>query len=203
MRRKFGNFEVVLIAVAVLVIGNFVYIIHSLKEEGHRMDCASRERQLICSLLMYVQDNNECFPPADRWVPLLVDKYGVTGKAWNCPTTRYQGSEQHPEYLYIAGASSFLSGVEMGDIPDPIMTPVLADLKTPWKSLPYIEIGAPSDITQIISRVDPRHNGGAVFAFADGHVDWLAGQQVADAKTYQPCLIKKRVAPAQSKPERK
>ena len=196
MRKRFGFPEVVLIVIATLVIGNFLYITHSLNEETKLLDCIRHERQIIMAIQMYMQDNDKHFPPADRWVSLVTDKFSAD--VWDCPKTWYTGSEQHPEYLYIAGPGPFFSGVKLGDIPDPSTVPVIVDLKNPRKNKPYLNIGTPNDVAGIISRIATRHNGGATVAFADGHVEWLDRKQAADPKTYQPCIIKKSMAPGET-----
>ncbi|HEY3415992.1 MAG TPA: hypothetical protein VGM23_03815, partial [Armatimonadota bacterium] len=124
------------------------------------------------------------------WVTDLASSYGVTGKVWDCPTSSFKGTEAAPDYFFVGG--SFLSGMAMGDIKDPTGAPVLADLVNGKSNKPYIvEDPDPlkqGDLTKATTQVDCRHNDGAVFAYADGHMAWLSKTAATSGLTFLPSV---------------
>ncbi|MHB9025262.1 MAG: hypothetical protein ACYC7E_14015 [Armatimonadota bacterium] len=200
MRPKFGWLDICVIAMILGVVAWAIYpVLWRYWYSAHKIhdgSCLNNARQIEVSVSMYVQDHKGVFPPAERWIQCLVKDYGVTGRVWDCPTTtKFMGSEKHPEYFFFAGPGTFLSGVHLEDLKDPATVPLLADLKDAKHNLPYVD-SAKEDVAQIIFRVDCRHNGVAVFAYVDGHIEWLKVERVADPKTYQECIVKK---PAEEK----
>jgi hypothetical protein len=152
--------------------------------------CMDNQRQLALGLLMYVQDSDETFPDAQRWNELLVKRYRMTGKVWDCATSPFKGTEKQPDFFFFAGPGTFLSGVALGDIKKPATTPMLADLKDGAHKLPYVDKGK-EDVAQIISRVDCRHQKGTTMTYIDGHIAWVPVKIVNDTKTYQGCIVKR------------
>ncbi|MHB9023495.1 MAG: hypothetical protein ACYC7E_04890, partial [Armatimonadota bacterium] len=125
---------------------------------------------------------------AQTWVTELASNYGVTGKVWDCPTTSFTGTEAAPDYFFVGG--SLLSATALGDIKDPVAAPLTADLASPQDSKPYLEEPANAqyvDLGLVTLLTDTRHNHGAVFSYVDGHLAWLAKEQIT-AGTFFPSI---------------
>ncbi|MHB9025941.1 MAG: H-X9-DG-CTERM domain-containing protein [Armatimonadota bacterium] len=156
-----------------------------------------------------MQDHDETFPTAATWVTELASNYGVTGKVWDCPTTSFKGTEAAPDYFFVGG--SLLSDTAIGDIADPVAAPMVADLASPRDNKPYI-VSDPTtevlDLTVAASTVDKgRHNNGAVFAYVDGHVQWMTKDAITPVifagslpKTITAPVIVGSIIPVQSYP---
>ncbi|MHB9133604.1 MAG: H-X9-DG-CTERM domain-containing protein [Armatimonadota bacterium] len=123
---------------------------------------------------MYCQDNLETLPEGKEWNAKLAGSYGLIGKIFDCPTSSIAGAESKPDYFYVAG--SFLSSVAMGDVKNHERAIVLADLVK--NGLPYVNDNGVNDLLIAANQVDPRHNSGAVFAYLDGHVEWMSKEKI-------------------------
>ncbi|MHB9025263.1 MAG: type II secretion system protein [Armatimonadota bacterium] len=191
-----------LLAILVIVFLVVWPVIRPRDHGSPQTTCLNNQKQIVTSILMFVQDHEKTFPEAPTWVTELAATYGVTGKVWDCPTSRFKGNEQHPDYLYFAGQGTFLAGASLEDITDPSSTPILADLKDAQQHLPYIDNSA-EDVTQIIARIDCRHKGfaaqidgrqmfSAIVGYVDGHINWLKADMVTDPQTYQGCIVRNK-----------
>ncbi|MHB9132540.1 MAG: H-X9-DG-CTERM domain-containing protein [Armatimonadota bacterium] len=123
-----------------------------------------------------MQDNEEKFPDAKTWNSALATTYGVVGKVWDCPTVTHTGAPDQPDYFFVAG--SFLSALALGDVKKPDSAPLIADLNKPQTNKPYVNDGDTNNGDIAAGLVDCRHNGGAVFAFVDGHTEWIRSEKV-------------------------
>jgi prepilin-type processing-associated H-X9-DG protein len=118
-------------------------------------ECQSNLKQLALGMLMYAQDYDECFPPADRWSDVIypyIKNWGIL----KCP-----GDPKH-EYGYAFNRA--LSFKRLGEIPRPAETPLLFDSTLGKKNAADEGISWPSG---------GRHSGGNSCAFTDGHVKWF------------------------------
>ncbi|MHB9131659.1 MAG: H-X9-DG-CTERM domain-containing protein [Armatimonadota bacterium] len=126
--------------------------------------------------MMYVQDHEEVLPLATEWNQVLGAQYGLVGKVWDCPTSSSPGTVSVPDYFYVAG--SLLSGMAIGDVGAAVDAPILVDFKSPDRSKPYVVHDTSDLAADILKYVDSRHNGGAMLAYVDGHVGWLAQNNI-------------------------
>ena len=166
----------VVIAIIALLAAMLFPVFAKAREKARQTTCLNNMRQLALGILMYTQDNDQCFPPGDRWGILLADKYGMTGKVFDCPTNKVVGSGSAPDYLYIGGTLKgggglALSGAAIGEIANPTKAAMLVDLLNNGTNKPYLDQSALSygDMTQILPMVDARHNGSVNQIFVDGH----------------------------------
>ncbi|HEY3416728.1 MAG TPA: prepilin-type N-terminal cleavage/methylation domain-containing protein, partial [Armatimonadota bacterium] len=174
-RQGFTLIELLVVIAIIAILAAILFpVFAKAREKARQTTCMNNEKQIMTSVLMFVQDHDETFPDKATWVTELAAAYGVTGKVWDCPTSSFKGTESAPDYFFIGG--SFLSGVALGDIKDPVSVPVLGDLANGKGNKPYISYAVadtPNVLTIAASLVDARHNNGAVFAYADGHMAWV------------------------------
>jgi hypothetical protein len=110
--------------------------------------------------MMFVQDHDEAFfdnSQSSAWSSNLKDYNEAS--IYDCPTKTGKGNNNAPEYGYNAG----LFGVALGDVQNPTVCPITADLAT----------GTAGDnfaFTDFDTQLDARHNSGLVLTCVDGHV---------------------------------
>ncbi|MHB9131799.1 MAG: prepilin-type N-terminal cleavage/methylation domain-containing protein [Armatimonadota bacterium] len=194
-RRGFTLIELLVVIAIIAILAAILFpVFAKAREKANQTTCMNNQRQIALSLMMYVQDNEEQFPPANGWNTILSGTYGLVGGVWDCPTLTHTGTTDQPDYFYVAG--SFLSGAALGDVKSPVEAPMVADLARPEKNPPYINDKGQTDPGQALKQVDARHNGGAVFAYVDGHVAWLKQKDITPG-TFVPsiCAVDTMIKP--------
>lgn len=114
--------------------------------------CLSNLKQLALGALMYAQDHDEVFPPAETWCDDLYP-YLKNTQVFCCPVSPYG-------YAYNAALSK----------------KPLAQVDAPAEMVLFFEAAhreknAAGDPTKL--PLAHRHNGGDCFAYADGHAKWV------------------------------
>ena len=174
--------------------------IGSSRNNARKSVCQSNLRQHIQSVLMYVDDYDGWWPTTwawDRWsathpgyplCPQVESRLSAVEKVLFDGKPAYRGV---PGYAYNIGLTSrpnppdyILSreGVSSSEMPYPAVTVALLEqapniIRTPRVN-PYPEGTFPYPTG--VFEDWKRHNGGANYAFCDGHVKWYAPEQVAD-----------------------
>lgn len=116
--------------------------------------CASNQKQIIQAALLYAQENGEVLPMA-----ITTNELSLLKKVLHCPTQRSRGIGY--------GYNQALQGRKMDEFADYTMMPVTADGGT-----------AQHFITTIRDIDTTRHNGHAVVAFLDGHVEQVKADKL-------------------------
>ena len=125
------------------------------RQQAAQASCASNLKQLAVGMLMYAQDHDEQFPPADRWSDAIYP-YIKNDQLLRCPGT--------PQREFGYAFNRALSGRRLAEIANPAETPLLFDSKTGKKNAADDGRSWPSP---------GRHNDGNDCAFVDGHVKWF------------------------------
>ncbi len=79
----------VVIAIIAILAAMLLPALSRAKESGKRIDCLNNLRQLNIALKLYVNDNQDVFPPrseSDRWPNRLYDNYGRNLNVLVCPS---------------------------------------------------------------------------------------------------------------------
>jgi prepilin-type processing-associated H-X9-DG protein len=113
-------------------------------------------KQLALGVLMYAQDWKEQFPPADRWMDDTWP-YVRQDAVFRCPMAPRRE-------IFSYGFNVHLGTVSMGRVSFPAQTVLLYETSGNVRNA-HRDPG-------ITSAIAWRHNGGASFAWADGHVKW-------------------------------
>jgi prepilin-type processing-associated H-X9-DG protein len=132
-------------------------------------------KNLALAFQMYLADNDDAFPAAVSWRPLL-EGYLKNDAVLVCP-----GAEDGRGY-YAYNAS--LSGRTVDDLGRPERV-VIAFETDAARSLS----GGPELLPE-----EPRHLGGDNYAFADGHATWSARQSMQTADRGEGVWQKQPVA---------
>jgi len=123
--------------------------------------CMSNIKALATAVNMYAQDNGQRFPLAKSWTGVLARRYIKRMDALKCP----KAPGISCGYAYNAN----LNGQRLMSVPKPKDTVLLFESDKGWNASGESSLLTPK----------PRHNGGQVVAFADGHAEW---KSVADCK---------------------
>jgi prepilin-type processing-associated H-X9-DG protein len=166
----------VVIAIIAILAAILFPVFAKAREKANQTTCMNNQRQIAVAVLMYVQDNDEMFPSASAWYSHMTNQYGITGDAWDCPSTTLVGNPSRPDYFYVAG--SFLSGVALGDVAAASDAPLLGDLSAPDVNKPFINDAGTTNLTKALATVGFNHNNSAIFAFVDGHVGLFTKESV-------------------------
>lgn len=157
-------------------------------EKARQVVCASNLRQLAMAISMYAEDYGGLLPyvgyldTASQWQgngwlwAELIQPYVMNEGVFSCPTTR--GAVSY-------GMNGLVSGAGSDSVEWPSQTVLLSDYQPLQQWAPW-DPGQPAyQIALDVERQDPadpgsplkdcftRHQGGAVYAFLDGHVKRL------------------------------
>ena len=127
------------------------------RQTAKTSSCLSNEKQLATGILMYIQDYDEHFPPAPRWMDNLVP-YTKNEQVFHCTEVEKDSPKGYGYALNSNIASKSLAKQET-----PSTTTLLFDSNWLWRNAyaPY-----PTSLAS-----PPRHKDGCNnIAFIDGHV---------------------------------
>ncbi|HOF88293.1 MAG TPA: prepilin-type N-terminal cleavage/methylation domain-containing protein, partial [Armatimonadota bacterium] len=192
-RAGFTLIELLVVIAIIAILAAILFpVFAKAREKARQTHCINNLRQLATAALMWAQDHDETLPSATRWTQ---DMAALTAPAvFDCPTTgNHVGTAGAPDYFYVGGLDAqgeehLLSGIALGDVKDPAEAPIFADYKTPRSGTPYVTAEVPSLILAAVAgNVDHRHNQGAILAYVDGHVIWMADTKLSGA-TFFGCV---------------
>lgn len=140
----------VVIAIMAVLAGILFPLFSKAREAGRATACTSNQRQVMMALQMWAQDHDEMLPPADTaWQELSLEP-----KLLVCPTA---GKNLRYGYAYNAFVADKVLGDESFE-DNPSRVIAIAD-------------ASPGETIAVKRRhVALRHNGEAIAAFLDGHV---------------------------------
>ncbi|MBW3622228.1 MAG: prepilin-type N-terminal cleavage/methylation domain-containing protein [Armatimonadetes bacterium] len=192
MKRGHEGFTLVELLVVIGVVGILASLLmpafSTARERARQVHCASNQRQLAVAFNNYATDWDGVLPR--WWTPSGGPANSTLGlqsgqRDWAVDTLPYVVNER----LYICPSKYLIRGYGANLwLATPDGTP-LSNIEFPTRTLLFTEImgrrptrtvfdftdrstpeGWPVDVRFTF---DPRHNGGANIAFADGHVKWV------------------------------
>jgi len=128
-----------------------------------RLPCVNNVAQLNVALILYASDRKGEFPDATNWCDVVIPYLGGMTNAFVCP----QG-EPGPGCHYALNAQ--LAGRRMNEVQDPARTVLVFECDGGWNVSGGRE-GLPAK---------PRRSGACTIGFADGHVQLVKTNRVAD-----------------------
>ena len=150
----FTLIELVVVIAILGIIAAILFPIFALKKgKNPAISCLSNMKQLGMASLMYSQDYDEHFPPAEKWMTVSVP-YIQNSALFLCPTAR----DETPKAKSSYAMDSRLSGLAEKKLKEPPSRALLYDsTRTDWDA---------ADPGQTFA---PRHSERGNVAFADGH----------------------------------
>jgi len=148
------------------------------REAARAASSMSNLKQIALATLIYAQAHKDRLPDADRWadevLPYLIgpqaspaDRERVTKGLFRDPS-----APEGQNWTYAFNRN--LSGRLLSSIKDPSNTVLVFESTTSVKNA--------ADVGASVPRPG-RHSGGSHYAFADGHVKWIADKATGDAPT--------------------
>ncbi len=126
------------------------------EETSQQRSCLANLKQLGLGVMMYAQDNDQKLPDAGKWRDQILP-YTQNEQIFKCPAA--------PDLECAYAMNAALSGMKLADIED-------------WSQVVLFfesNLGVRNATAGPEAVADPpRHKGGNNYAFADGHVKWLA-----------------------------
>lgn len=202
MRKKHG-FTLIELLVVIAIIAILAAILFPVfaraREKARQTSCLSNVKQLGLSMMMYVQDYDESFPhraigtggtvvypngstSGTMFWYMAIYPYVNNVQVFSCPSDasgRWAGGATSSgiRYGYSRGLchNNSRPPITLAELTRPADTAMIADTgfapEPPRTAspMPYVFYSRIYYRTMIY----PRHNGGANFAFADGHAKWI------------------------------
>jgi len=149
----------VVISIIAVLTAILIPVLAKARESGRTATCISNQRQIAAALSMWAQDNDEMLPPADTaWQNLE-----LTPKLLVCPTA---GKKLRYGYVYNA----FLADKPLGDE---------SFEGTEAHIIAFADAVPGKTVAFKRADVALRHNGKAIAAFLDGHVQKVVYGQLS------------------------
>jgi prepilin-type processing-associated H-X9-DG protein/prepilin-type N-terminal cleavage/methylation domain-containing protein len=185
--RGFTLIETLVTVTIIMILSAIVYPVYEVvNKRAEAVHCANNLHHLAEAVSLYAEDYDGVLVPAR----VSYGPTGTLGTSWDVLLMPYHRSEllykclsdQTPNFAASTVCYNHSYGINL----DVTMVGgyngsalCFSQLESPTETLIFFEIlgsaralGA-SYPTHKLSRVDPRHNDGANFAFMDGHVKWL------------------------------
>lgn len=194
-RHGFTLIELLVVIAIIAILAAILFPVFArAREKARQSSCSSNVKQIVLAVQMYIQDYDETLPlaimgtpPAIWTISETLNPYIMNQQVWDCP------SKQNSVNLAALGKTSVSYAVDvgtavpsgsstgrlfgvpaagtfsctLGQITAPAETAILADA-----------VGSVSAAFDSTLGVDDRHNEGANYGFADGHVKWDRPERV-------------------------
>lgn len=132
------------------------------KMVAQRVVCSTNMKALSTAMMVYMNDYDEKYPTPELWCDLLIQKADVSPKSLQCPLD--------PEGSFSYAINKNVYGIEPGQVPAQMVVLFEADLGRNG-------VGGPEDIA---FRHDQHGQYGCNIAYADGHVEFVIEDRIAD-----------------------
>jgi prepilin-type N-terminal cleavage/methylation domain-containing protein/prepilin-type processing-associated H-X9-DG protein len=172
----------VVIAVIAILAALLLPTLSKAKERARQAQCASNLRQIVLSVVLYVDDHEDTFPgqPGDGLNVLefggdgrnyydLLMPYGQSSKIWLCPSTK-DGPGRLMSY-HMNGLIITTNGLKSAAVNRPADTLLLGEGGQGARfNEAYLRPNQNGDA--LYDRPQRNHRGGSNATFVDGHVKW-------------------------------
>jgi prepilin-type N-terminal cleavage/methylation domain-containing protein/prepilin-type processing-associated H-X9-DG protein len=198
---KRGGFTLIELLVVIAIIGILAGMVlpalSNARQASLRAKCLNHERQLFLAARMFADDNEGWLPArgtgtTQRWPGALKNYYAGNTKVLYCPVSHAPESLADPFALDRNNTSYVINGfndlipyntataIKLDQIPHPTGT-ILFGEEIDGDTNFYMDLveGNQNAILDFV-----RHHGGANYAFADGHAEWIAHPRTVTEKMW-------------------
>ncbi len=194
-RRGFTLIELLVVIAIIAILAAILFPVFArARAKAIQNTCLSNVKQINLGLMMYVQDNDQFFPPDSRgggcttgnWVNAVVP-YIKNTQIWACPEDRTKAAYGSvPVVSYgIPGGYKYTSGLYYWAdctaacllwFQNPVGMITIAEFPGNWG----FGVGYGVDQQHNLANCPWNHNGGMNLGFADGHVKWMMTKNLTD-----------------------
>ena len=151
--RGFTLIELLVVIAIIAVLAAILFpVFAKAREKARATSCLNNQRQIATAVLIYVQDNNEMFPPSS----VVWNTINLPASVFVCPTF---GSKFPNGYVY----NNALSGAALGSFSDPTSDVITGDGNH------VVTAGTTPNTAYSLSDYDLRHTGYMIASYVDGH----------------------------------
>lgn len=155
---------VLLVPVFALLMGILFPALARTRQIALRAHCAANLNQIGLMMQMYVNENDDKFPTADRWCELLIEHAGANRSIFHC-----KASDTPPQTCNYA-MNKNLENFDRGDAPQDMVA--LFETHPGWN-----QAGGPELLT-----TDNHQGDGCNVLFVDGHVRFIKTRDIKKLK---------------------
>jgi len=162
-KKGFTLIELLVVIAIIAILAAILFPVFArAREKARQTTCMNNQKQIVSTILMYVQDHEETLPSADAvWTGLSLDP-GVL----ICPTA---GKSKPLAYVY----SDLIAGKALGEANDPSSSLVLADGSKTGSQSDTGLLPVRQSFNNVIydgSEIEYRHSNSTIATYLDGHV---------------------------------
>ncbi len=171
-KHGFTLIELLVVIAIIAILASILFpVFAKAREKARQTTCLSQIRQIAIAAQMYDQDNNARYPGYAGWDSLLGNYLGNNAQMFTCPS-----DSSSTGAINSYGYSGMLvradgSGVNESVINAPTEVGVVCDASPSmaYGSGGLIGGGGLQPLATVGQIPDPRHSGGTVVGYADGH----------------------------------
>ncbi len=204
MRARRHGFTLIELLVVIAIIAILAAILFPVfaraRERARQTSCASNLRQIGLAALMYAQDYDEMGPRGSGYTApeniianhgeffIILQPYIQNEQIFTCPSRRYTDFQSGGErsaalgFGVSYGRNLDFDRAPFGDIQNPVGYVMYHDGRNNYSRLPCPGASCPWSGSTVYSWDWGRHNDGANYVFADGHVKWMNFQATSTAR---------------------
>lgn len=186
MKRAFTIVELlVVIGIMALTAAILLPVLWQSQEKARQTTCISAQRQTALALIQYREENGGW--PVDEWLSWNQNRTPLScpdmKRSIVKPTDMHTNPKVNPDFAF----NSYL-GLSNKDPKYPATTVLIADapqgtwLLTDPDPCQTIDAQHKPDCDKQQEKAYERHNGGADYAFVDGHVKWFKVSQIVPSQ---------------------
>ncbi len=189
-KRGFTLIELLVVIAIIAILAAILFPVFArAREKARQTSCLNNTRQLGTACAMYFQDYDENLlhyrheapgNTAIYWTH-MVAPYVNNAQVFICPSDRGAVNGYGWAYNFLGlpgrGGTDSTAAASLADVSHPAETIMLGDKKSAGITL-YAPLNDSFITTYVIPRNGhDRHNGGANYAFIDGHSKWLTSSE--------------------------
>ncbi len=174
--RGFTLIELLVVIAIIAILAAILFpVFAKAREKARQSSCTSNLKQIGTALLMYAQDHDECYLTTDESVGWChwydgLQPYVKNDAVFRCPSYRSSAADGQIRTDYVINGF-FSHGDSLARFPSTAEWIAVGEREAGLVDEDYHPWGDGAEFAPHLAKA--RHNGGSVYAFADGHAKWL------------------------------
>jgi prepilin-type N-terminal cleavage/methylation domain-containing protein/prepilin-type processing-associated H-X9-DG protein len=194
-RKGFTLIELLVVIAIIAILAAILFPVFArAREKARQTSCLSNAKQIGLACSMYFQDYDEALlhyrheEPGNTSIYWwhIVDPYIKNSQIWVCPSHKSSAHGYGWNYRYLGwpgrGGTHSNAAAFLGEVTHPAETFMVGETRR------SVVIYPPESQSWVDNYVDrnahDRHNGGANYAYVDGHAKWLTSSEGATVANF-------------------